>query len=329
MKTPEPSEERTGLFCKSYTYYCEAGRNRDDPAGGGDDNDDDHTNKSEIIDLRAHFLKDDTINNSRISASRGPRLPHTDNHLLTGRKFRLSRNMMMTEAENINSRVQKFIKDLEVTRGQESVTDLGDIIHSTPDHPHTLHHNAEGRTGQPSKTGDKVNSVLTPALTKSTTMPEIKHHAAGSPSQQASTDANRPKDDDNAKESGDVQVPPRKINSWKFIKGRSADGQLRGTYSPEDLVLQAMTGIPIRNVLRTPVPLHSASRAMRHTATFRMFKVVERLISDRTRYQKYMVEELKQQITQELVSKTTTEGETNTSGSGQLAGPAPAILETS
>ena len=86
-------------------------------------------------------------------------------------------------------------------------------------------------------------------------------------------------------------------DAWKYIRGRSVDGSLRGTYTAEDLVLQTLTGVPLgRSLTAAGVPLHSAGRAMRHTATFKMRKVVERLISDRTKYQQHEVEELKRKM---------------------------------
>ena len=101
----------------------------------------------------------------------------------------------------------------------------------------------------------------------------------------------------------DQQAP--KYN-WRLIRGREQhkpddiEGVGGGTSAtnvrPEDLVLQALTGIPIRNALQTHVPLHSASRALRHTATFKMHKVVERLISERTKYQRHQVDQLKRQM---------------------------------
>jgi hypothetical protein len=61
-------------------------------------------------------------------------------------------------------------------------------------------------------------------------------------------------------------------DGWKYIKGRTQDGSLRGTYTAEDLVLQLLTGVPLDKSL-AGIPLHSAGRAMRHTPTFKMRKV--------------------------------------------------------
>lgn len=111
-------------------------------------------------------------------------------------------------------------------------------------------------------------------------------------------------DNDNANNTGKAikvedlatDSPRQTKYSWRCIRGRPPNGDLRGSYSPEDMVLQALTGVPISNMLSGHVPLHSASRAMRHTATFKMHKIVEKLINERTKYERHQVEELKRQM---------------------------------
>ena len=94
------------------------------------------------------------------------------------------------------------------------------------------------------------------------------------------------------------KTPQMPKDAWRFIKGRGRDGALKGTYSAEDLVLQTLTGVPLNRSLTAGVPLHAAGRAMRHTATFKMRKIVERLVNDRTRYQQHEIEELKRRMEQ-------------------------------
>ncbi|XP_005101309.1 uncharacterized protein LOC101862118 isoform X2 [Aplysia californica] len=125
-------------------------------------------------------------------------------------------------------------------------------------------------------------------------------------------------DEDEAGSKSGEKPPHKNKYGWQYIRGRPADGQLRGTYKSEDLVLQSLTGVPIRNALGTHVPLNSASRAMRHTATFKMHKIVERLIQERTKYERHQVEELKRQM-------ATDEPGTPHTATGPGPGPGPGL----
>ncbi|XP_046576854.1 uncharacterized protein LOC124284783 [Haliotis rubra] len=92
---------------------------------------------------------------------------------------------------------------------------------------------------------------------------------------------------------------PEKRNikdAWKYIRGHMADETLQGTYTAADLVLQQLTGVLVGHSKKPTVPLNCASRAMRHTATFKMRKVVEGLIESRTKYEQHEVDELKKKM---------------------------------
>lgn len=82
-------------------------------------------------------------------------------------------------------------------------------------------------------------------------------------------------------------------DAWKYIQGKPKDGRLRGTYNSQDLVLQYLAGPQSGTPQRSIIPLNSASRALRHTATFKMRKVVENLKKNRTRYEQHEVDLLK------------------------------------
>ncbi|XP_046359893.2 uncharacterized protein LOC124137574 isoform X2 [Haliotis rufescens] len=94
------------------------------------------------------------------------------------------------------------------------------------------------------------------------------------------------------------EVPEKRStkDAWKYIRGHMDDGMLQGTYTAADLVLQQLTGVLVGHSKKPTVPLNCASRAMRHTATFKMRKVVEGLIESRTKYEQHEVDELKKKM---------------------------------
>ncbi|XP_041375317.1 uncharacterized protein LOC121388145 isoform X2 [Gigantopelta aegis] len=153
------------------------------------------------------------------------------------------------------------------------------------------------------------HSTIGYILPKSKPKPQHKAEVAEKPKEEET----EPEND----ESEEVEREKKKINpkeAWKLIRGHTQDSSLRGAHTPADLVLQQLTGILLVGGKKGHIPLHSASRALRHTATFKMRKVVEQLIEGRTRFQQHEVNELKKQM----------EGEENT----QAASEGSEVIET-
>ena len=88
---------------------------------------------------------------------------------------------------------------------------------------------------------------------------------------------------------------PKKRNLWELISVNMKNGEIGKKYSANDLLLQQLTGILVQSEQNPPIPIHSASRALRHTPTFKMRRVVEELMRQRTRYEQQEVERLQQQ----------------------------------
>ncbi|KAK3581113.1 hypothetical protein CHS0354_033906 [Potamilus streckersoni] len=82
-------------------------------------------------------------------------------------------------------------------------------------------------------------------------------------------------------------------NMWEFIRGRIKTVNLREKYTPNDLLLQQITGLMVGGGRKSVIPLNSASRALRYTPTFRMQQVLQDLIKQRTKYEQLEVNELK------------------------------------
>ncbi|RUS92185.1 hypothetical protein EGW08_000038, partial [Elysia chlorotica] len=228
---------------------------------------------------------------------------------------RLTTDMMQSELDKINTKVKSFMNSIAQSNATQhpsssrklsslledisnkmnptasiTITDLSNdkpIHHQQPlpkfssKGTTTADINSESTSGEQSSLPvGNTNITMDPNKQNQTEDGRAIHAEADGDTIQASNVKHR-----------DEQAPRY---NWKLIRGREHHkvddtGVVRSATNvrPEDLVLQALTGIPIRNALQTHVPLHSASRALRHTATFKMHKVVERLISERTKYQRH------------------------------------------
>lgn len=88
----------------------------------------------------------------------------------------------------------------------------------------------------------------------------------------------------------------KKKNLWKFIKSNVQNGKVKRCSTPSKIILQQMTHLDLSHNEISRVPLHSAGRALRHTPTFKMRKVVEKLMKSRTKFQQQEVDLLRQQL---------------------------------
>lgn len=96
--------------------------------------------------------------------------------------------------------------------------------------------------------------------------------------------------------SGQEEKSQKKKNLWKFIKSNVQTGNIKRCSTPSKIILQQMTHLDLSHNEVSKVPLHSAGRALRHTPTFKMRKVVEKLMKSRTKFQQQEVDFLRQQL---------------------------------
>ena len=92
------------------------------------------------------------------------------------------------------------------------------------------------------------------------------------------------------KEQKEEDQPAKKM--WEFIKTEINNGNVKRKYSANALLLQQLTGILIEGKKRHVIPTNAASRALRHTPTFKMRRVVEEMMRQRTRFEQQEVEKL-------------------------------------
>ena len=323
LKILASSEESAKLFAESYTYY--PGFTRALNTGHSDSSDDeDDMYPTEVIDLRALLFKDSEAPQSNnhqhphnpsdelVSIIPGATPPGANlHHLQALRKAqgpppKLTTDMMEVENTQIKGKINKFLDGLNVpgrqryNSSEEETKELNQTQHTSP-----------GGVKFNVTMSQKQNSQEPPKHTSNELSKSSENHPTNSkststadlfPQTNQSNEKNNVPREDAASDNNDGQATDfekahgKPKYGYQHIRGRPADGQLRGTYKSEDLVLQALTGVPISNVLGTHVPLHAASRAMRHTATFKMHKIVERLIHERTRYERHQVEEVKRKM---------------------------------
>ena len=79
---------------------------------------------------------------------------------------------------------------------------------------------------------------------------------------------------------------------WEYIKTEVNNGNVKRKYSANALLLQQLTGILIEGKKRHIIPTNAASRALRHTPTFKMRRVVEEMMRQRTRFEQQEIEKL-------------------------------------
>lgn len=320
LKILASSEESANLFAKSHPYYPGSMRAVNFGSDSSDEDDDFSLHSSEMIDLREILyggggggggVNSGIDDNGRSGATTMISGQHYPNHVMTPQQLaafrkaqgpapKLTLDMKQEEANYINTKINNFLQTLEIGRLRKRRPSEEEFMAN-----YMTENEDEGNT-KATSTAD-----LMPKKTNT--------HNRGTGDND--TDERKTNTDNVEKKQGKGDTPPDVVEpstepatprtkySWRCIKGRTPDQ--RATLSSEDLVLQALTGVPISNMLNGHIPLNSASRAMRHTATFKMHKVVERLINERTKYERHQVEELKRQMEG---SAAETDAQTITSG---------------
>ncbi|CAL1530668.1 unnamed protein product [Lymnaea stagnalis] len=258
------------------------------------DDDDDDAQMPDFVDLRALFFNKGDHSNRSDSASASLTNPVSGYHLMALRKAqgpppKLTTDMLQVEMEHINSKISDFMKTLNAPKGRGTDSDEdfdGHLVGNIP---------TPAPTGNARRLSNRA-PVKPKSLEQQQTnvLPDVVVPLDTEPSGLSSPD--------NQDRPGDGQIPGKAAKSskysWRCIRGNLSNKN-RDDYNPAELILQSLTGVPIGDSHQSHVPLRTASRALRHTATFKMQKIVEKLIHERTRYERLQVEELKKQLVEE------------------------------
>ncbi|KAK7505663.1 hypothetical protein BaRGS_00002934 [Batillaria attramentaria] len=264
------ADDGVSLLSRAYTYHPGMGQDRDRFNSRdffletSDDEDDPYL--PDHIDLRALLFnreghRDDAVS---LSLPQGNHVPTPILRRSNAYAPKFTQDMIQQENEQVQSKVNRFLQEL---------------------HEHANRHDID------SDDSDLEEEISRLHQQPQTSVPPIVVRRSSAAEDQAQIS-----DSEKLRAKMNDKTPRIPKDAWKYIRGRNQDGSLKGTYSAEDLVLQTLTGVPLSRSLTAGIPLHSASRAMRHTATFKMRKVVERLVNERTKYQQHEIEELKRKM---------------------------------
>ncbi|XP_059169742.1 uncharacterized protein LOC131951370 isoform X2 [Physella acuta] len=246
----------------------------------------------EYIDLRAYFFKDNNEDSNLVSVSRqGTNVQTSSIRRGQGPTPKLTTDMLQVETEFINSKISDFMQSLDQRRQRRS----SDSDTSEEDEPINIQQ-------QPTAPKFVLRKFAMPTI-KNDQIPPPSDPIQNSTAETTGNNLTDTADTENVAKTENIK-PAKPKYSWKCIRGRR-DGSHLGGQSPEAMVLQALTGVPISNNIHTHVPLRSASRALRHTATFKMHQIVEKLIHERTKYERHQAEEIKKQLVEEEEAKHT------------------------
>ncbi|XP_076470045.1 uncharacterized protein LOC143300329 [Babylonia areolata] len=284
MTKDKDMDDSASLLSRPYTYHPGMGHDRDRLNSqdffldASDDEDDAYL--PDHIDLRALLFDREGRREEIIcmkSTGQGNTVPSAILRRSNAYAPKKTQDLMQQENEKVQSKVDRFLQEM---------------------------HGQHEDSGSDEEEERGMFTALPRASRAPVQVPAI-HHTKPSITTDDGDDTNTQQssaEEEEARRRGhhhdDRRTPKIPRDAWKYIRGRSTDGSLRGTYSPEDIVLHTMTGVPLTRALTAGIPLHSAGRAMRHTATFRMRKVVQRLINERTKYQQHEIEELKRKMEQ-------------------------------
>lgn len=93
-----------------------------------------------------------------------------------------------------------------------------------------------------------------------------------------------------------VKSEPKKRDLWKYIKTSVQRGEIQRCQTPSKLIIEQMTHLDLKNSDQKHIPLKSANRALRHTPTFKMRQLVERMQRERTKYEQFEIDQMKNQL---------------------------------
>ncbi|KAK3086835.1 hypothetical protein FSP39_024246 [Pinctada imbricata] len=200
---------------------------------------------------------------------------------------KITRETILAENKKINKKINKFYESLDLSESEES----------EEDEPQEVKISAAqaSKFAQKAKAATLLNIFSKPAdrpleikVTDSTDMKEeAKRRQSIMPEVSTETSDSSLQSDGLLDEKKDL---------WKFIRTNVENGEVKRCSTPSQIILQQMTRLDLSENDRTKIPLHSAGRALRHTPTFKMRKVVEKLMKSRTKFQQQEVDILRQKL---------------------------------
>ncbi|XP_060597492.1 uncharacterized protein LOC132751338 isoform X2 [Ruditapes philippinarum] len=260
---------------------------------GWDSDDDDDYLYSEKVDLRALFFGNKSQSGDAKSAISGISTAHTSTTRMSGEipiqfrapqaKPKVTEEMLLKEQKQIKDKIDSFLgtmkKDEQADKKKEEKEEPKE----------TEEDKAKKETLSKAAI---LLSVFSKPLDRSKTWgfaPPRQEKKVEKVEKVTKVEIEKPIEEDDA-------TPKNPKDFWKLIKTNIQNGNVKKRkYTANDLLLQQLTGILVHADQKTNIPINAASRALRHTPTFKMRRVVEELMRQRTRYEQQEIDKLQQQ----------------------------------
>ncbi|WAR12266.1 hypothetical protein MAR_026446 [Mya arenaria] len=278
---------------RSQTFYSGMTRARPTRSyseGWDSDSDDDYI-YCEKVDLRALFFGDKSQNGDAKSMTTGSMTPRTvptrmSSELSFQRRSstalpKVTEEMMLKEQKDIKNKIDKFLGNIQKdeTKPKPKVQ--------------------EKTTAEEMAEKNKKDVLSKAAILLSVFSKPIDHsktwgYVPPKPKTEVKEETKQEVKEEKPKSAGS-EGNNRSKKRWELIKTNVKNGNIHRKYTANDLLLQQLTGILVHSDRKTKIPIHAASRALRHTPTFKMQRVVEELMRQRTRFEQQEVERLQAQ----------------------------------
>lgn len=246
------------------------------------DSDDDYI-YCEKVDLRALFFGDKSQNSETKSTISSVTTPHTrlssENLPLrrcsTAKTPKVTEEMMIKEQNEIKTKVNKFLGTMKE-----------DKVEAKKELPKPV---------EEKKVEKDINMMSKAAVLLSVFSKPIDHSKTWGfvpPKKAVEVKIVEKSPEDEKPKTPNTGEDNKSKKLWELIRTNVQSGNIKRKYTANDLLLQQLTGILVQADKKPKVPIHAASRALRHTPTFKMRRVVEELMRQRTRYEQQEVEKL-------------------------------------
>lgn len=276
------NSSQDGLYRSKTFYSGMAGNPRSRSYSEWDSDSDDDYVFCEKVDLRALFFGDKSQNSDTKSTASGtttPRTRHSSDTLparrcSTAKTPKVTEEMMIKEQNVIKFKVNQFLGavDKKPVKKEE---------------PKPVEEKPVDKNLDMMSKAAVLLSVFSKPLDHSKTWGFVP------PKKPVEVKIEDKKDEEENKpttaDSGNKQKSKK---LWDLIKTSVQTGNIHRKYTANDLLLQQLTGILVQADKKPKVPIHAASRALRHTPTFKMRRIIEELTKQRTRYEQQEVERL-------------------------------------
>ena len=319
VEEPKPFRQSTPTkLHRSKTFHHGMKMTRSASEAFWDSDSDDDYSMSEKIDLRALLFGSKSqaeARNSLPSGLSGPITPRTLTRLSSadvplppsrGQPPRPTEEQVKAENKKLRGKIDKFLGTIRKPaseadkKAQEKVAIKDKEIKDSKEKEKGKEKGKEKDKGKADKKGEKSEKPedISDAVSKAITYMRIFSKPidpslqwGGVPVRRQESEQKLVIEPSELSEQEQTEEKPAK-KMWEFIKTEINNGNVKRKYSANALLLQQLTGILIESEKRHVIPTNAASRALRHTPTFKMQRVVEEMMRQRTRFEQQEVERL-------------------------------------